>query len=154
MTPTIRELQPSDAAACDAIIRRLPAFFGHQGGIAACAQAVRTESGWVAVEDGGVVGFATWTLRTAVSAEITWMAVDPDRRHCGIGTAILAALLVDLQARGVAVVLVMTAATADSYAATRRFWQARRFLPLLDLPLWETDQALLLVRPLPSPSPV
>ena len=47
----VRALERYDAPACDAIIAGLPDFFGLESGIEACAQAVRSEPGYVAVED-------------------------------------------------------------------------------------------------------
>jgi GNAT superfamily N-acetyltransferase len=152
---TIRPLAPADAGACDAIMRGLPDFFAYEPGLADCARAVRSQDGWVADEDGRVVGFATWETRTLYSAEITWMAVERSRRHGGVGTAILHALTADLRGRGFVLALAMTSAASkqadsgpDTYEATRRFWLARGFLPLIELDIWETDVALLQVRAL------
>lgn len=36
----------------------------------------------------------------------------------------------------------------DPYDATRAFWLRRGFLPLAELDIWDTDFALLMVRPL------
>ena len=36
----------------------------------------------------------------------------------------------------------------DPYDETRAFWFARGFHPLIELDIWETDMALLMVRPL------
>jgi len=134
-----------------------PDFFGHEGGRADCAQAVRSQAGWVAGEAGQVLGFATWEARTSATAEITWMAVTRHRRHQGIGTAILEALAADLRARGFQLALALTSAASkqiaalpDTYAPTRRFWLARGFLPLIELDVWDTNLALLQVRPLTS----
>ena len=155
MSITIRPLAPSDADACDAIMRGLPDFFGHEGGLAAYAHAVRAQAGWVAEEAGRVVGFATWETRTPATAEVTWMAVERSRRHAGVGTAIVETLAADLRARGFRLALAMTSAGQkqprpgpDIYEATRRFWMARGFLPLIELDIWDTNIALLLVRPL------
>ena len=155
MSIAIRPLAPADAPACDAIMRGLPEFFGHEGGLAACAQAVRSQRGWAAEEAGRVVGFATWEPRTAAAAEITWMAVERDRRHAGIGTAIVETLVADLRAQGFRLALAMTSAGSkpprsdpDTYEPTRRFWLARGFLPLIELDIWDTNTALLQVRPL------
>jgi GNAT superfamily N-acetyltransferase len=148
---TTRPLVPEDADACDAIMRGLPDFFSHEGGLAACREAVRSQAGYVA-EDDGVIGFATWEPRTTAAAEITWMAVKRSQRHAGIGTAIIEALVADLQARGYRLALAMTSArpkqpdVADTYEPTRRFWEARAFLPLIELDIWETNVALLQVR--------
>ncbi len=156
MTITVRPLAPSDADACDAIVLGLPEFFGHEGGRAECARAVRSQSGWAAEEAERVVGFATWAARTPASAEITWMAVERDHRHGGVGTVIVEALVGDLRAQGFDLALAMTSAAStkraqpgpDVYEATRRFWMARGFLPLIELDIWDTDVALLLVRPI------
>jgi GNAT superfamily N-acetyltransferase len=155
MTISIRPLAPADAPVCDEIILGLPDFFGHEGGRADCAAAVRSQAGVVAEEDGRVIGFATWQQRTPVTAEITWMAVHRDRRHHGIGTAIVEAIDTDLHRAGYKLVLVMTSAASkqpaggpDTYEPTRRFWTSRGFLPLAELDIWDTNVALLLVRPL------
>ena len=155
MTIAVRPLAPADAEACDAIILGHPDFFGHEGGRADCARAVRSQAGWVAVEADQVLGFATWEPRTAAAAEVTWMAVRRDRRHQGIGTAIVEALVADLRARGFKLALAMTAAAPrppsdapDTYVPTRRFWSARGFLPLIEMDIWDTNVALLQVRPL------
>ena len=153
----VRLLAVADADACDAIVLGHPDFFGHEGGRADCARAVRSQAGWVAEDAGRVVGFATWAERTTATAEITWMAVARDRRHQGIGTAIVEALVADLRERGFALALAMTSAGGkqphagpDTYAPTRRFWRARGFLPLIEMDIWDTNVALLQVRPLMS----
>jgi N-acetylglutamate synthase-like GNAT family acetyltransferase len=152
---TIRLLDPADAPTCDAIILSLPEYFGHEGGRADCAAAVRSQDGWVAEIDGGVIGFATWQQRTADAAEVTWMAVHRDHRHSGAGTAIIERLVADLSARGFRLAFAMTSAAhkqpqpgSDPYDDTRRFWVRRGFLPLTELDIWDTDIALVLVRPL------
>lgn len=153
MTLSLRPLTPDDAPACDAIMRSLPDFFGYEPGLAACAEAVRSQDGWVA-DDGQVAGFATWQPRTSDSVEITWMAVERGRRHAGIGTAIIERVVADLHSRGYRLALAMTSArpkqadVADTYVPTRQFWSARGFLPLIELDIWETNIALLQVRSL------
>lgn len=149
----VRPLQPPDAATCDAIILSLPEFFGHEGGRADCANAVRSQPGWVAEADDRVIGFATWQQRTIDAAEITWMAVHRDHRHTGAGTTIVERLAADLAARGFRLAFAMTSAAhkqplsgPDPYDDTRRFWVRRGFLPLAELDIWDTDIALILVR--------
>jgi N-acetylglutamate synthase-like GNAT family acetyltransferase len=106
----IRRLERADAEACDAIVWSLPDYFGHEGGLASCAEAVRSQPGWVAEEAGHLVGFATWERRTPEAAEITWMAVHRERRHAGIGTAIIERLVGELREKGFSVALAMTSA--------------------------------------------
>jgi GNAT superfamily N-acetyltransferase len=135
-------------------MRSLPDFFGYEPGLEDCARAVRTQAGWVAEDQGGVVGFATWEKRTEATAEVTWMAVQRDRRQAGVGTAIIEALLAEVEEKGYGLALAMTSARPkdpsieDTYGPTRAFWHARGFLPLIELDIWETDVALLQVRAL------
>ncbi len=154
----IRHLQPADGPVCDAIMRTLPDWFAYEPGLEECARAVREQDGVVAVDDGEVIGFATWAPRTEVSAEITWAAVRKDRRNGGVGTRIIESLAQELSARGFALALAMTSArskepdpTWDSYEETRAFWRARNFYPLIELDIWESDVALLQVRALTQP---
>ena len=53
----VRPLAAADADACDGIILSLPYHFGHEGGRADCATAVRNERGLVVVDEQEVVGF-------------------------------------------------------------------------------------------------
>lgn len=157
MTVLIRQLHAADGPGCDMIMRSLPEWFGHEGGLADCARAVRSQRGLVAEEDGQVRGFVTWEPRTTVTAEATWMAVHRDTRNQGIGTRILEQLADDVRHQGFRLLLALTSAASrtpdgqpDSYEATRQFWQRRGFLPVgaFDLTGWETNLALVLVRPL------
>ena len=154
MKISVRPLEPADAETCDAIMGTLPDWFSYEPGLADCAQAVRTQSGWVAADGDTVLGFATWVERTPATAEITWMAVERGRRNKGVGTAIIERLAEDLAARGYHLALALTSAASkepsgpDTYAETRAFWRARGFHPLIELDIWETDLALLQVRPL------
>ena len=135
-------------------MRSLPDWFSYEPGLEDCAKAVRTQEGWVATDEGDVIGFATWAERTPATAEITWMAVERERRNKGVGTAIIEELVKDLARRGYKLALAMTSAAdkepvgVDSYDETRSFWQARGFHPLIELDIWETNIALLQVRPL------
>lgn len=135
-------------------MRTLPDWFSYEPGLEDCAKAVRSQSGWVAVENDRVVGFATWAERTTATAEVTWMAVERERRNGGIGTLIVERLAEDLSNRGYKLALAITSAAEkepsghDSYAETRQFWLARGFEPLIELDIWETNIALLQVRPL------
>jgi GNAT superfamily N-acetyltransferase len=145
----VRALERDDAPACDAIIAGLPDFFGLEPGIEACAQAVRSEPGYVAVEDDSVVGFLTVEHPFPLCAEISWMAVERAHRGAGIGTALVERLAADQAARGTALLLVMTSGDADEYEPTRGFYVARGFRPAKTFPgWWESDLPLLLVRPL------
>ncbi len=89
MTALIRALGPADAAACDRIVAGLPDFFELEEGIRACAEAVRSESGLVAVDGEEVRAFVTFARRFDESVEITWMATHAEHRRGGLGSALI-----------------------------------------------------------------
>lgn len=152
----VRPLEPSDAAACDAIIASLPYHFGDELGRELCAAAVREQAGLVATAGGGPIGFVTWRPWYAASIEITWMAVHADERRRGVGRALVEALVRDVgPAVRYAVVTTLSEATPepgvdDGYAGTRRFWQLCGFEPVWEPTGWwsEVNQAVVMIRPL------
>ena len=153
----IRALAHTDAEACDAVVRTLPYHFGHEGGQAECARAVRTQDGFVAVEEGEVVGFLTLLRHDPRSAEVTWMAVRADRRRRGIGRRLIELAVDDLARDGVKLLSLLTVAESepeeresDNYADTRAFYDALGFVPLRELALESWDErAVMLVRRVP-----
>jgi GNAT superfamily N-acetyltransferase len=148
---TYRALAARDAPGCDAVIASLPDFFGLQEGIDACAKAVRTEHGVVAVDGDDVVGFATWTKHRPHAAEITWAAVRRDHRGHGIGRRIVETVESAARDHGVTWMTVMTQSPNDAHAATytptRHFWSAvAGYTELCDLDVWSVDLAVLMVK--------
>jgi ribosomal protein S18 acetylase RimI-like enzyme len=153
MHEVVRELEPRDAGACDAIVASLPAWFGNEQGIRDCALAVRSHVGIVATDEAGVTGFLTWTKhRERGVAEITWMAVRADLRRRGIGRSLLGALIERLQEEQVHRLEVKTLserAAYAPYAETRSFYRANGFEWVAELDIWdEDDPAVLLSRSL------
>ena len=132
--------QARDAVACDAIIAGLPEWFGDEHGIRECADAVRSRSGLVAVEDPDVVaGFLTWEPRDEHAAEITWMAVRADARKHGVGGSLLGGLVDLLRAEGIDRLDVKTLSSRDPYppyAETRAFYHANGFVEVEELDIW------------------
>jgi rhodanese-related sulfurtransferase/GNAT superfamily N-acetyltransferase len=151
----VRPLQPGDAPACDAIIAALPEWFGDEHGIRECADAVRTEPGFVATVDASVVGFLTVVRPRSHVAEISWMAVHPGHRGTGHGRALVDALVQTLHGDGTRFLAVKTLSDRDPYppyAETRAFYEAMGFVPLMDLDIWGPENpALLLVRSVSRP---
>ena len=153
----IRRLAQTDAEACDAVVLSLPYHFGHEGGRAECARAVRTQEGLVAVEEGEVIGFLTLRRHDPRSAEITWMAVRADRRRRGTGRRLIERAVDDLSREGVELLSLLTVAESepeerdsDNYADTRAFYRAVGFVPLRELALESWDErAVILARPVP-----
>lgn len=153
-TVLIRPLTSADAEQCDAIVRSLPYHFGDESGRLACARAVREDDGLVAAIDGEVVGFLTVELNFTESAEITWMAVRNDQRRRGIGRALVAQLVDELQARDRTLLLVLTLGPSadegqaeDTYERTRAFYRSAGFRDAREWPdFWPNNPALLMVR--------
>jgi GNAT superfamily N-acetyltransferase len=78
------------------------------------------------------------------------MGVMPEQHRGGIGTALLEAAEAALRERGVEYLQVKTLGPSyedECYAATRRFYEARGFVPLEEFPdLWPGNPALLLIK--------
>ena len=153
----IRALDPvNDAAACDAIVRGLPDWFGLEEGIAACALAVRTHDGLVAVDGDEVTGFLTYEHADHDGAwEITWIAVRAARRGHGIGGELVSALAATLPQNGTVRVKTVSDREGDpgpEYNATRGFYLSQGFSPVAELDIWGPDNPCqVLARPVALP---
>jgi ribosomal protein S18 acetylase RimI-like enzyme len=152
----IRPLTIADAERCDEIVASLPDWFGNEQGIQECSLAVRTQPGYASLgASGDIAGFLTVTRPRPSVAEISWVAVHADDRGHGHGRALIEALVADLHRDGTRYLVVKTLSDRDpdaGYAATRAFYVAMGFTPLLDLDLWGPENpALLLVRTIAVP---
>jgi GNAT superfamily N-acetyltransferase len=157
----IRDLTPEDGPGCDAVVLSLPAFFGHEGGRNDCAEAVRTQLGWVAHDDDAVIGFLTVAPSTDEALEVTWMAVMQGRRGQGIGKRLIERAVSHAEEAGVPALLVLTAGPSspepdadpkDNYDGTRAFYKRTGFVPVKELTPSGWDQpALFLVRAVRQP---
>ena len=149
----IRALIPADGPGCDEVILSLPAFFGHEGGRRDCAEAVRAQRGWVALDGDEVVGFLTVAPSTEETLEITWMAVRQTERRGGVGRRLIERVVSEVEEP----LLVLTAGPSstepdadpdDNYEGTRRFYKEMGFIPIKELtPSGWSQPALLLIRP-------
>jgi ribosomal protein S18 acetylase RimI-like enzyme len=146
----IRELTSDDGPACDAIVASLPTFFGDPDGNRECAEAVRTQQGWVASLDDEIVGFLTVAPSSDEVSEITWMGVRDDHRGRGIGRELIDHLVRSSTARALCVLTLGPSVPDAGYEGTRAFYRAMGFVPVKELGLrsWNNSHALLLVRPL------
>jgi ribosomal protein S18 acetylase RimI-like enzyme len=157
----VQPLRPGHAAACDAIVAGLPYHFGLEEGRRACAEAVRTHEGLVALSAGRVVGFLTYQRRFVAAAEITWMAVDAARRRTGVGRRLVERLSSVLAREGRRFLVLLTVSPSDTsaeppdgYQATRAFYESVGFVYLRNLPgLWTSDLPVLMVKVLESRRP-
>lgn len=151
---TVRRLAIEDAVECDRIVASLPYHFAHEEGRRLCADAVRSQDGFVAVESGRPVGFLTFVHWFHDAAEITWMAVQAERRREGIGSLLMDALVRHLRATDRKLLIVLTVspdddedAPANGYPATRAFYSAMGFKLARNLAReWPSDLAVLMVR--------
>lgn len=138
----IRDLDPErDAGACDAIVAGLPAWFGVDEGIAACAIAVRSHRGLVAIGGDEVIGFLTLEPVASSAWEVSWIAVRADRRGHGVGrdlveTAISVALPASTRSLYVKTLSDRDGDPGPEYRATRGFYLAAGFRPVAELDLW------------------
>lgn len=148
----IRELQRTDADACETIVRELPDWFGHEEGIAEAREYLHSQEGVVATDaDGEVLGWLTYACAFPESMEITWMAVAASAHRRGIGRALIDRLIEITESRETQVILVKTLADthpSPEYAATRAFYGAMGFVPAMVLPeLWDpSNPCLVMVR--------
>jgi ribosomal protein S18 acetylase RimI-like enzyme len=105
----------------------------------------------------GNLGFLALKQHHPRSAEVYVMGVVPEAHQRGIGTALLAAAEESLRERGVEYLQVKTLGPSredEGYAQTRRFYEARGFVPLEELPdLWPGNPCLLLVKRIEAAAP-
>lgn len=152
----VRELALADAPGCDGVIASLPYFFGDPDGIRECAEAVRSQRGFVATAAGAVTGFITLAQYDPASAEITWLAVHARHRRSGMGRALVEASERALTAENVEMMFVLTLGPSvpedveDGYRGTRAFYRALGFVPLKEFALktWNDPAALVLAKAL------
>jgi GNAT superfamily N-acetyltransferase len=145
----IRPLQPTDTAACAALLERLPDWFGIPASNAAYIDSLARLPGFVAVDEGGVTGFLAIERHFPGAAEITVMAVDPDRHREGIGRALVVAGEDWCRAHGVTFLHVKTRGPStydEDYEQTRRFYTSVGFTPLYEsLTEWGPANASLIL---------
>jgi GNAT superfamily N-acetyltransferase len=157
MSDAAVEVQPlgaEHAPMCDAIVAGLPYHFGLEEGRQACADAVRTHEGLVALADGEVIGFLTYQRRFETAAEITWMAVGAARRRTGVGRRLIERLSSVIAREGRRFLLLLTVSPTDTspeppdgYQATRAFYESAGFVYLRDFPgFWTSDLPVLMVK--------
>jgi GNAT superfamily N-acetyltransferase len=150
----IRPLDAGDADACDLVIASLPYHFGQPTGVSQCAEAVRTQRGWVATIADDVVGFVTVETRFPESVEISWLAVRADHRRDGIGRLLVEQAATDARDSGARLLMLETVGPSepepgiiDGYVGTRAFYARLGFLQVKEVRLdgW-TDRAIILAR--------
>ena len=128
------------SSACAPILRALPEWFGIEEATAQYIQDIDDLPTLLAVADGEVAGFLTWTEYGAYAAEIHVMGVRPEVHRRGVGRALVRHAEDRLRRKGIEYLQVKTLSPAHpdpNYARTRRFYTALGFRPLEEFPeLW------------------
>jgi ribosomal protein S18 acetylase RimI-like enzyme len=134
---------------CETILRTLPQWFGIEESV---LRYVRTsaELPMFAVRDeGNVAGFLTLKRHAPHAAELYLMGVRPELHGRGIGSALLEAAEDSLVADGVEYLQVKTlgpSRPSRGFEATRRFYDARGFRALEEIPgYWDEDNPCLIM---------
>jgi ribosomal protein S18 acetylase RimI-like enzyme len=149
----ISALGPEHREGCVAVVATLPAWFGYEGALADVGRAVGEQSGFVALDDGEVVGFVTTTEAYLETTEITYLAVRAADRRRGLGRALVAAVVEVARAAGVQSICLLTlgpSANSAHYAETVAFYQALGFWRTKELYLtsWGGAPTLVMTAPL------
>jgi GNAT superfamily N-acetyltransferase len=131
---------------CEHVLRDLPEWFGIEEATAAYIRDVADLPTFAIGED----AFLSLKLHTPRAAEVYVMGVRRDRHARGLGTALVHAAEEYLRGLGVEYLQVKTLGPSDpdaGYERTRRFYEARGFVPLEEIHgLWEHNPCLILVK--------
>jgi ribosomal protein S18 acetylase RimI-like enzyme len=138
----IKQGDTTHMAACLAIARKLPEYFNDTG-MEMMRHDLREHELSMAVDRDQMIGFISVQVKNSQVAEISWIAVLPERQQEGVGTQLIQHTLEELKKRGIRLLEVKTLAPTveyEPYERTRRFYERRGFV-LLDIidpyPGWE-----------------
>lgn len=127
-SPELRPLTRADFDAAMAVALALPEWFNDVG-LEQIAEALPSQAGAVAEEDGEIAGWVTWSSHDGVG-EIAWIAVSPDHHRRGIGARLLEFAEDRLRRDGFTEVQVETLGDSidyEPYERTRAFYRATGF---------------------------
>ena len=119
--------------ACLSIARKLAGKYFTENGIATMSEDLRKHLLYVAVDWDEVVGFVTVHRKSDRVAEISWMAVKPERQCRGIGSALIDYIASDLRSQGFKLLYVKTLSEDvkyPPYEITRLFYRKVGFIHL------------------------
>lgn len=157
--PRVEGPSPGDGAACGAVLRDLPEWFGIESAIEQYERDIEGAPTFVvAGADGAPAGFLTVRRHGTAAAEIHVIAVRSACHGQGLGTALVEAAEAWLRGEGVTILQVKTVGPSSddaAYARTRIFYETRGFTPLEEFPtLWdERNPCLVMVKSLGEPPP-
>ena len=142
-------------AACEAVLRSLPMWFGIEESLVMYADDTLRLPTFAAVEGYDVVGFVSLTEHFPQAWEIHCIAVHAASRNTGIGRALVAhveAWLATKQATLLQVKTIAATSPSAAYAQTREFYHRLGFQPVEVFPLlWSPrNPCLQLIKFLPG----
>lgn len=121
----------------EVLTARLSQWFAQEEANRHYAEQAESLEGWTASIDERAIGLLLLKRHGAVSAEIYWLAVDPDHHHRGVGKALIDVLERRLRAEQVRFLFVMTLHPNDPYEPyrrTRAFYEGLGFVLALSTP--------------------
>lgn len=125
----IREKTQADHESILSVVRDLHGVWFSTRGVEQIALDQTFQQGFVAEEDGRVVGFLLWFVYEGVG-NIAWMGVLRGRHRAGIGRRLVGELETLMKSRGVTTLQVYTLGNSVNYEAyerTRAFYRAMGF---------------------------
>jgi GNAT superfamily N-acetyltransferase len=145
MTVVEVELPAERSRICERALRDLPDWFGFEDVNAAYVRDVAGPPTFAVGDD----AFLALKVHNPRAAELYVMGVRRERHGRGVGTALVAAAERYLRERAVEYLQVKTLGPSypdEGYDRTRRFYEARGFIPLEEIHgLWGTDNPCLLM---------
>jgi ribosomal protein S18 acetylase RimI-like enzyme len=146
---TVEEIVEGKPALCRSILESLPDWFAIPESIDRYTGEVAGLPMFGVRRDGAIAGFATIEMHNPHVAEIHLIAVRQSFHRQGIGRALIDACVDHCRTAGLEILLVKTRAASNDdpfYAATREFYAAMGFRPLLEsATFWDAENPCLLM---------
>ncbi len=128
--------------ACLSIAKSLTQYFTDDA-ITRMAENLPEQLLYIAIDSDQLQAFAAIQSKTDQVAEISWIAVKPERQHQGIGSALINHIVHDLRSQAIKLLEVKTlsaSANYPPYEIIRQFYEKMGFLHLETIdpyPGWE-----------------
>jgi GNAT superfamily N-acetyltransferase len=139
------------ASECEAVLRTLPGWFGIEHALVMYRDDTAKMPTFALEQDGRVIGFLTLREHFPTAWEVHCTAIEAPARGKNLGSRLLEHSEDWLRMRGVEFLQVKTVAATNKspeYAETRKFYEARGFIPVEIFPdLWDSwNPALLSIK--------
>lgn len=134
---------------CAEITAELPMWFGRPESNARYISGIASRECYAAVVDGQPAGLIALEYHFDRTCDIWWMGVRASAHRRGIGRALIARAVHEAETRGCRFLTVLTMgekAQSPAYDATRRFYEAMGFVPLIAFEPEPGDHMLWMLR--------